>query len=49
MQRSLAGGPGWMLRQNVGYPEVARFGSQRVPLVDIQHTAGLNGHSRTQQ
>ena len=40
----------WMLRQNVGYPEIARIeSSPRVALVDASHTEGLNGHSRTQQ
>ena len=40
----------WMLRQNVGYPEIARIeSSPRVPLVDVSHTEGLIGRSRTQQ
>jgi transposase len=40
----------WMLRQNVGYPEIARIeSSPRVPLVDESHTEGLTGRSRIQQ
>ena len=40
----------WMLRQNVGYPEIALIeSSPRVALVDASHTAELNGRSRTQQ
>jgi transposase len=40
----------WMLRQNVGYPEIARIeSSPRVPLVGVSHTDGLIGRSRTQQ
>jgi transposase len=40
----------WMLRQNVGYPEIAHIeSSPRVPLVGNSHTEGLNGRSRTQQ
>ena len=40
----------WMLRQNVGYPEIAFIeSSPRVPLVGESHTEILNGRSRTQQ
>ena len=40
----------WMLRQNVGYPEIARIeSSPRVPLAGEPHTEGLIGRSRTQQ
>jgi transposase len=40
----------WMLRQNVGYPEIARIeSSPRVPLVGQGHTERLNGRSRIQQ
>ena len=40
----------WMLRQNVGYPEIARIeSSPRVPLVGESHTDELNGRSRIQQ
>ena len=40
----------WMLRQNVGYPEIVRIeSSPRVPLVGESHTEGLIGNSRTQQ
>jgi transposase len=40
----------WMLRQNVGYPEIARIeSSPRVPLVGASQTEGLNGRSRIQQ
>ena len=40
----------WMLRQNVGYPEIALIeSSPRVPLADASHTEGLIGRSRTQQ
>jgi transposase len=40
----------WMLRQNVGYPEIARIeSSPRVPLAGLGHAEGLNGRSRTQQ
>ena len=40
----------WMLRQNVGYPEIAFIeSSPRVPLVGHGHTDGLIGRSRTQQ
>ena len=40
----------WMLRQNVGYPEIAHIeSSPRVPLVGENQTEGLNGRSRIQQ
>lgn len=40
----------WMLRQNVGYPEIALIeSSSRVPLRDDCHLATLNEHSRIQQ
>jgi transposase len=40
----------WMLRQNVGYPEIARIeSSPRVPLVGHGHTERLNGRSRIQR
>lgn len=40
----------WMLKQNVGYPEIAHIeSSPRVPLVDASHTEGLIGRSRIQQ
>ena len=40
----------WMLRQNVGYPEIAHIeSSPRVPLVGASQTEGLNGRSRIQQ
>lgn len=40
----------WMLRQNVGYPEIARIeSSSRVPLRGKSHLAELNERSRTQQ
>jgi transposase len=40
----------WMLRQNVGYPEIARIeSSPRVPLAGANQTDGLIGRSRTQQ
>ena len=40
----------WMLRQNVGYPEIALIeSSPRVPLVGRGHTERLNGRSRIQQ
>jgi hypothetical protein len=39
-----------MLRQNVGYPEIARIeSSPRVALVCESYTEMLNGSSRTQQ
>ncbi|MHB2007566.1 MAG: hypothetical protein ACYCOX_05910, partial [Acidobacteriaceae bacterium] len=39
----------WMLRQNVGYPEIAHIeSSPRVPLVGASQTEGLNGRSRIQ-
>lgn len=38
----------WMLRQNVGYPEIARIeSSSGVPLVGQNHTDGLIERSRT--
>jgi len=38
----------WMLRQNVGYPEIARIeSSPRVALVSESYTEMLNGRSRT--
>ena len=40
----------WMLRQNVGYPEIARIeSSSRVPLTGGSHVVTLNEPSRTQQ
>ena len=40
----------WMLRQNAGYPEIARIeSSPRVPLVGASQTDELNGRSRIQQ
>ncbi len=40
----------WMMRQNVGYPEIALIeSSPRVPLVGEDHTEGLIGRSRIQQ
>ena len=40
----------WMLRQNVGYPEIARIeSSPRVALRDESHLATVNGRSRIQQ
>jgi transposase len=40
----------WMLRQNVGYPEIALIESSlRVPLVGASQTEGLIGRSRIQQ
>ena len=40
----------WMLRQNVGYPEIARIeSSPRVPLAGTNKADELNGRSRTQQ
>ena len=40
----------WMLRQNVGYPEIAHIeSSPRVPLVGENQTEGLIGRSRIQQ
>jgi len=40
----------WMLRQNVGYPEIALIeSSSRVPLTGGSHVATLNEHSRIQQ
>ncbi len=40
----------WMLRQNVGYPEIVRIeNSPRVPLVGASQTDELNGRSRIQQ
>ena len=40
----------WMLRQNVGYPEIARIeSSPRVALRGESHLATVNGRSRTQQ
>jgi transposase len=40
----------WMLRQNVGYPEIARIeSSSGVPLVGPRHTDGLIERSRIQQ
>jgi transposase len=40
----------WMLRQNVGYPEIARIeSSSRVPLAGTKKAATLNERSRTQQ
>jgi len=40
----------WMLRQNVGYPEIALIeSSPRVPLAGFSHADGLNGRSRTRQ
>jgi len=39
----------WMLRSNVGYPEIARIeSSPRVPLIGASQIAGLNGRSRIQ-
>ena len=38
----------WMLRQNVGYPEIAHIeSSPRVPLAGTNKAEGLNGRSRT--
>ena len=40
----------WMLRQNVGYPEIAHIeSSPRVPLAGGNHADELNGRSRIQQ
>ena len=40
----------WMLRQNVGYPEIARIeSSPRVPLIGENQIATLNGRSRIQR
>jgi hypothetical protein len=40
----------WMLRQNVGYPEIALIeSSPQVPLAGLSHADGLNGRSRTRQ
>jgi transposase len=40
----------WMLRQNVGYPEIALIeSSPRVPLAGKRHADGLIGRSRIQQ
>jgi hypothetical protein len=40
----------WMLRQNVGYPEIAHIeSSPRVPLIGASRTAGLNERSRIRQ
>jgi transposase len=40
----------WMLRQNVGYPEIALIeSSPRVPLAGKNHADGLIGRSRIQQ
>jgi transposase len=40
----------WMLRQNVGYPEIALIeSSPRVPLRDERHLVTLNERSRIQQ
>ncbi len=40
----------WMLRQNVGYPEIAHIeSSPRVALVGENQTEGLIGRSRIQQ
>jgi len=40
----------WMLRQNVGYPEIALIeSSSRVPLRGESHLVTLNERSRTQQ
>ena len=40
----------WMLRQNVGYPEIARIeSSPRVALRGESHLATVNGRSRIQQ
>ena len=40
----------WMLRQNVGYPEIALIeSSSRVPLVGLRQTEGLIERSRIQQ
>jgi transposase len=40
----------WMLRQNVGYPEIAHIeSSPRVPLVGASQTEGLVGRSRIQR
>lgn len=40
----------WMLRQNVGYPEIARIeSSSRVPLAGTEKAATLNERSRTRQ
>lgn len=40
----------WMLRQNVGYPEIAHIeSSSRVPLRGTSHLATLNERSRIQQ
>jgi transposase len=40
----------WMLRQNVGYPEIALIeSSPAVPLAGKNHADGLNGRSRIQQ
>ena len=40
----------WMLRQNVGYPEIARIeSSPRVPLIGSCQIEGLIGRSRIQQ
>jgi transposase len=39
----------WMLKQNVGYPEITRIeSSSRVPLRGENHLATLNEHSRIQ-
>jgi transposase len=40
----------WMLKQNIGYPEIARIeSSSRVPLTGSGHVEGLIERSRTQQ
>src|SRR5208282_2743819 len=40
----------WMMRQKVGYPEIALIeSSPRVPLAGENHTEGLIGRSRIQQ
>ncbi len=40
----------WMLRTNVGYPEIVHIESRSlVPLVDHGQTETLNGRSRIQQ
>ena len=40
----------WMMRQNVGYPEIALIeSSSRVPLRGERHLVTLNEHSRIQQ
>ena len=40
----------WMLRQNVGYPEIALIeSSPRVPLIGASQIVTLNERSRIQQ